>query len=52
MLIEKCIEINLLIIIDFAYFKEMEMGNTGSLNHEDINHIDKVISLKDKISME
>ena len=36
----------------FVYFKQMEMGNTDTLNHEAINDIDKVISLKDKISQE
>lgn len=36
----------------FVYFKEMEMGNTGSINHKDIEGMDGIVSLREKISKE
>lgn len=36
----------------FAYFKKIEMGSTDTINHADVNNIDKVISLKENISRE
>lgn len=33
----------------FVYFKEIEMGNTGSINHKDIKDIDEVVKLRDEI---
>lgn len=36
----------------FAYFKKIEMGSTDTINHADVNNINKIISLKESISKE
>lgn len=33
----------------FVYFKVIEMGNTGSINHKEIKDIDEVVKLRDEI---
>lgn len=33
----------------FVYFKNIEIGDTSSIDHKDIKNIDEVVSLKDKI---
>jgi uncharacterized protein len=36
----------------FVYFKEMEMGNTGSIDHKIIKGIDEIVSLREEITKE